>query len=742
MKKTVSLAVALVLVLSFSTPSMALPGNSQGVGSGVTDRVEVPGNGVANGREVADNIGVPDFAKLPVNPPTTPPTAPGNSQENLPETRPGNEIPATLPGSGQVNNPGQVTNPGQGNAGGNVPAAPPGLVNNPVGSGLTPPGLTRILDTPAAAKNKLASGVSAECAAVLDGGSGVGCEPQTYLIRYKVGADLQVEERGLAGRLEANFTNLVPFLAAELSAADLAELARFSSVLEIEPDQIIEVNATQQNPVWGLDRIDQPTLPVSNTFSYESTGLGVDVYVVDTGVLGSHQDFSGRVTTGFSAVADGPGNGDCNGHGTHVAGTIAGTRYGVAKQATIVPVRVLGCDGSGTLSGVISGLSWIGANHDGSPAVVNLSLGSGASSSMDAATQALIDRGITVVAAAGNSTLNACQFSPARVPGVITVAASTSTDTFSSFSNSGACVDVIAPGSAVTSAYFGSNTATSTLSGTSMASPHVAGVAAGLLQNQTMIPAQVSQVITQSAVSGVISGVPVGTVNLLLQSGSVELDLLPGDGLAEDPEQSNEVTTSPVAPARPVVTMQGNTATISWMRPVQFASTLVRQSLKLYSFGELVTEFVLEPNVDRLIVEGLEYGIGYNATVTLTNEFGDSPESNQSETFRARPLQAPGEGEFSGWVKKLDQNQVKFYVKFPQPGKKIQFMVQQGNGAYRELAWIRIGPGDLNEAGQYKNLTNSVYFVRTLNLVPGKNRLRILVDGVQLGATRTYSVNP
>lgn len=708
MRKAIALSAVLALAITLSAPATAIPGKSQGIGgglaAGVSERVEVPEAGRSNGREISESVGVPDFVGIP--------------NQNTP----------TLP-------------PGQGGNPGNSPTVPPGLVNNPAAGGLTPPGLTRVLDTPAAAKNKFATGVAAECASVLDGGSGAGCETQTYLIRYKVGSDLQVEQRGLGSRVKGNFTGLVPFFAAELTASELAEISRFSTVQAIEPDQVIQVNATQQNPVWGLDRIDQSNLPVSNSFTYQATGLGVDVFVVDTGVLGSHQDFSGRVSAGYSSVADGPGNGDCNGHGTHVAGTIAGSRFGVAKAASIIPVRVLSCDGSGTLSGVISGLSWIGANHDGSPAVVNLSLGSGVSTSMDAAVQALIDRGITVVAAAGNSASDACQASPARVPTAITVASSTATDTFSSFSNSGPCVDLIAPGSAVTSAYFGSNTATRTLSGTSMAAPHVAGVVAQLLETQPLVPAQVAEQIISASVAGVITGVPAATPNRLLQLVEIAANPDLDDENLGAPADEEEVETPPVAPGKPIATTRGNSANVSWKRPAKFASSLVAQELKLYAFGELVTQFEIGPNVDNLEINGLEFGIGYTVTLKLVNEFGPSAESTQSDTFRARPLQTPQDGEQSAWVSKVSNTQVKFYAKFPQPGKKIQFMVQQRNGEYRELAWLRIGPKDLNSEGQYETLTNSVYFVRTLNLAPGKNRLRILVDGVQQGPTRTYSLS-
>jgi subtilisin family serine protease len=589
--------------------------------------------------------------------------------------------------------------------------------------------------------------VTDECQEVLDGGSGAGCETANYIIRYSVGSDIEAESRGLAQRQVANFSGIIPGLAARLNAKELAELSQYSTVLSIEPDQVISVGAVQTNAEWGLDRIDQVALSPRDGYNYEQTGAGVDVYVVDTGVLGSHSDFSGRVSTGYSGVADGAGNLDCNGHGTHVAGTIAGVTYGVAKEASIIPVRVLDCNGSGTLSGVISGLSWISQTHDGSPAVVNMSLGGGASASLDSAVQTLVDRGLTVVAAAGNSTVDACTFSPARVPGAITVAASTSTDAFASYSNFGSCVDLVAPGSGVRSAFIGSNTATATLSGTSMAAPHVSGVVAKLLQTGARIPAEVEATLVQVAAAGVISGDLRQTPNRLLQRVVISQEpeqtqpvdeTAPSDPVVTEPEET-EVRTKPVAPGKAKVRTKGPKAEISWAVPPVFSRSLTSQHLRIYAFGEFVTEIDIEPNLTSVVLDGLELGLGYSVTLVLGNEFGRSVESLQSDTFRPRPLQGPTDGEFTAWVKKINDTQVKFYVKFPQVGKKIQFMYQGADGTYRELAWVRIGAADLNASGQYENLTNAVYFVRTLNLSEGKNRLRILVDGKQIGATRTYS---
>jgi subtilisin family serine protease len=278
----------------------------------------------------------------------------------------------------------------------------------------------------------------------------------------------------------------------------------------------MEINVTQTGATWGLDRIDQRSLPLSTTYSYTTTGSGVNVYVIDTGIRRTHNDFGGRAFVGFDSVGDGRNTNDCNGHGTHVAGTIGGATWGVAKSVRLFAVRVLNCSGSGTTSGVISGVNWVTANRV-KPAVANMSLGGGASSSLDTAVNNSINAGVTYAVAAGNSNTNAANQSPARVGAAITVGSSTSSDARSSFSNFGSVVDVFAPGSSIRSAWFTSNSATATLSGTSMASPHVAGVAARILQSSPgASPATVRNTIVNNATTNALSGIPVGTSNRLL----------------------------------------------------------------------------------------------------------------------------------------------------------------------------------------------------------------------------------
>ncbi|MEO3975972.1 S8 family peptidase [Streptomyces sp. CAU 1734] len=323
-------------------------------------------------------------------------------------------------------------------------------------------------------------------------------------------------------KIKKTYRSALNGYAVELSEAQAKKFAADPAVAAVAQDRVFTINATQPNPPsWGLDRIDQRNLPLNQSYTYpDSAGQGVTAYVIDTGVRVSHADFGGQAVDGYDAVDNDNVAQDGNGHGTHVAGTIAGTAYGVAKNARIVGVRVLNNAGSGTTAQVVAGIDWVTRNAV-KPAVANLSLGGGADATLDAAVRNSIASGVTYAIAAGNSNANAVNYSPARVTEALTVGSTTNTDARSSFSNFGSVVDVFAPGSSITSAWNTGDTATNTISGTSMAAPHVAGVAAlHLADNPTATPAQVGAALTAAATPNVVGSPGTGSPNRLLYVGT------------------------------------------------------------------------------------------------------------------------------------------------------------------------------------------------------------------------------
>eukprot|EP00128_Syssomonas_multiformis_P010294 Colp12_sorted_trinity150504_noHs@10414 len=335
--------------------------------------------------------------------------------------------------------------------------------------------------------------------------------PGQFIVRFK---DYCTEE--MMQELEKDTNPIFKYrhafkgFAARLGEAQLNRFRAHPDVDFVEQDGVVTVQTTQSGATWGIDRIDQRLLPLSTTYSYTSDGTGVTAYVLDTGILFSHTQFGSRATFGFDAFG---GNGvDCNGHGTHVSGTIGGITYGVAKNVNLVAVRVLDCSGSGTYSGVVAGMDWVTANRV-LPAVASMSLGGGYSSSLNAAVSRMVGAGVPVAVAAGNSNADACRYSPSSAPDAITVAATTSSDSGASYSNWGPCVDVAAPGSGITSAWIGSNSATNTISGTSMATPHVSGLVARYLQaHPSATPSDVTAYVTMTSSSTKFISYPAGRV--------------------------------------------------------------------------------------------------------------------------------------------------------------------------------------------------------------------------------------
>jgi subtilisin family serine protease len=345
--------------------------------------------------------------------------------------------------------------------------------------------------------------------------------PGQYIVVLRDDANPRVVAALVSANPQYVYTTAVKGFSVTLNAGQLAALRRHPAVAYVEEDSPVHASVIQTGATWGLDRIDQANLPLSTTFSYLNTGVGVRAYIVDTGIRLTHAQVAGRAVTGYDAVTAGGTANDCNGHGTHVAGTVGGTTHGVAKAVTLVAVRVLACNGSGTNAGVIAGVDWVANNHV-KPAVANMSLGGGANTTLDNAVKAAVAKGVTFVVAAGNGNFlgiaaNACNYSPARVPEAITVGATTSTDAKASYSNYGSCLDIFAPGSSITSAWYTNDTATNTISGTSMAAPHVAGVAALYLQNNpTASPATVSGALTSGATLNKVTSPGSGSPNRLL----------------------------------------------------------------------------------------------------------------------------------------------------------------------------------------------------------------------------------
>jgi hypothetical protein len=442
---------------------------------------------------------------------------------------------------------------------------------------------------------------------------------QRYVVQFRAGTSAEEgsrEVRGRGGRVERALEHVFSGAIARMSPQAAAALRRNPRVADVELDAPVFGLDTQPSPPWGLDRVDQVSLPLSASYSFTANGTGVTAYVVDTGIRADHVDLAGRVDAGYTVIGDGVGAGDCNGHGTHVAGTIGGSSYGVAKAVRLVPVRVLDCNGSGTVSGIVTALDWVVGQHvAGAPAVANLSLGGAASGALDTAVQSAVDDGISVAVAAGNSNVDACTVSPARAPAALTVGATDSRDARASFSNYGSCLDLFAPGVAVLSAWYSSSTDFRTISGTSMATPHVAGAAAALLEaDPTLSPAAVAERLTATATTGVVTGAGAGSPDRLLWSDPALLAAPP------------PATGVPSAPTSVSATAGDGAAQVSWTAADPNGSPIAGYTVTSDPGGSTCTT----TGETTCTVTGLVNGTSHTFTVFATNGVGDGPSSAPS----------------------------------------------------------------------------------------------------------------
>jgi subtilisin family serine protease len=458
----------------------------------------------------------------------------------------------------------------------------------------------------------------------------------SYIIVFKddvAESEIDGESERMCGnssaKKERTFKHAIKGFSGRLTAAAIEEFKKNPKVKYIEQNQVVTLVATQNNATWGLDRIDQANLPLSTNYTYNTTGSTITAYIFDTGVRSDHVEFGGRVSGGFSAITLEPTTEDANGHGTHVAGTVGGSTYGVAKAVKIIPVKVLDATGSGTYDGIIAGLDWAVANHTaGVPAVGNMSLGGGVSTAGDDAVRRCITDGIVMAVAAGNSNVNAVNSSPARVAEAITVGSTTSLDARSSFSNYGSVVDIFAPGSLITSAWYTSSTVVNTISGTSMASPHVAGAAALFLEYAPgSTTAQVETGLKNSAARGRISGIPTGTTDALLQINFGTTPSLPAPSVPTLSSPANLATNVAIAP------------TLSWA-PATAAGTYNLQVSTSNTFATTVINLTGLTATSNAI-SGLANSTTYYWRVSATNTTGTSAWSAVSSFTTVAPLGIP-----------------------------------------------------------------------------------------------------
>ncbi len=451
---------------------------------------------------------------------------------------------------------------------------------------------------------------------------------ERYIVKYVDSADENEEDSDRSARnirTENKIDRAFKGAVVNMTATQASQLRSNSKIALIEKDGIVRASAVQTNPTWGLDRIDQKLIPIDYSYTYTATGAGVKVYVIDTGILATHTEFGGRVLTGYSPIAGGS-TVDCNGHGTHVAGTIGGATYGVAKGVSLVPVRVLDCFGSGYISDVVSGVNWVIRQYTtGSKAVISMSLGGGLSATLDAAINSAINAGITVVVAAGNSAANACNYSPADVPNAITVGATDSTDALANFSNTGSCVDISAPGVSIMSSYIqvnnsSPNSTTATLSGTSMATPHVSGAVALELEGGYKTPAQIQNAL--NSYSGTFLTPGSSTSNRMLNTNVSTANPTP-------PPPSGLFAPTAPRTVKVAVPKQNGRLNISWTAPSLIGSGVTTYTARAWSLktgGSIISSCSSATTACQ--ITGLRNRTTYSIDVIATGPGGTSPASS------------------------------------------------------------------------------------------------------------------
>ncbi|MCP2255029.1 Serine protease, subtilisin family [Prauserella aidingensis] len=496
----------------------------------------------------------------------------------------------------------------------------------------------------------LVLGMAGTAGAAPQEGTIIGANAETavegnYIVKLKDG--VMTTAADLGGDVKHTFSSVLNGYSAEMSEALAKRIAADPAVDYVEQVQTMHTAADQANPPsWGLDRIDQPDLPLDDNYSSPNDGDGVTAYIIDTGILTSHEDFGGRASHGYDAVDGDNDATDCNGHGTHVAGTVGGTDYGVAKNVDLVGVRVLNCQGSGTNAGVIAGIDWVTENSSG-PSVANMSLGGGASAAIDEAVQNSIASGVTYGLAAGNDYgADACNSSPARTPEGITVGSTTDTDARSSFSNIGSCVDIFAPGSDITSAWIDSDTSENTISGTSMATPHVVGAAAVYLSaNQGASPQQVGDALVSGGSEGVVSNPGSGSPNVLLNvvaDGSTPPD-------EPDPEPGNcEAVTNNETTAIPDAGSTTSTVSISGCEAASADATVAVDITHSYR-GDIALDLVA-PDGSEYNLKSSAYDSGNDINETYTVDLSGVSEPNGEWTLRVTDAFSWDTGSLNSWT--------------------------------------------------------------------------------------------